>query len=65
MYWSRNTTILTAFVILNIRGLIGSLGCDTLWLTILMNLLLLASVDYRKVKSAFFFPTFIFLTISV
>lgn len=64
MYWSRNTTILTAFVILNIRGLIGSLGCDTLWLTILMNLLLLASVDYRKVKSAFFFlPLFSLLLV--
>lgn len=47
----RKIVVLSAFVLLNIRGLLGSFGIDTLWLTILINLMILASVDYKKVKS--------------
>lgn len=64
MYKERNVIILMAFVLLNIRGMIGSLGGDTLWLTILMNLLILASINYRKLKLVFFIlPLFALLLV--
>lgn len=51
-----------SFVILSVRGYFGSFGYDTLGITILLNIFLIASIDYRHVNRLFLLVPFLVIS---
>lgn len=59
---ARKQLAIISFIILSIRGCFGWLGYDTLAFTLIFNLFLVASIDYRQVNKLFLLVPFLIIS---
>ena len=61
----RRQTAIIAYVLLCFRGCLGWLGIDTIFFTILLNLLIVLSIDFNKIERIFLLIPFLCLLIFI